>query len=92
VLFVAAREILANAVTHADPSTIALGLRQEGSDLVLTISDDGRGFDVSRLDQRLAEGHIGLASQRVRIETIGGRFEVTSQPGSGTRVEIRVPV
>jgi two-component system NarL family sensor kinase len=91
VLFVAAREILANAVTHADPSTIALGLRQEGSDLVLTISDDGRGFDVSRLDQRLAEGHIGLASQRVRIETIGGRFEVASQPGSGTRVEIRVP-
>ena len=91
VLFVAAREILANTITYAAPSTIELGLRQEGRYLVLEISDDGHGFDVSTLDQRLAEGHIGLASQRVRIETIGGRFDVASEPGSGTRVEIRVP-
>jgi two-component system NarL family sensor kinase len=68
-----------------------LRLRQEGSDLVLGVSDDGRGFDLSTLDDRLAEGHIGLASQRVRIETIGGRFEVFSEPGNGTRVEIHVP-
>jgi two-component system NarL family sensor kinase len=91
VLFVAAREILANAVTYAHPSTLALGLREEDHYLVLEIADDGCGFDVSMLDQRLAEGHIGLASQRVRVETIGGRFEVVSKPGSGTRVEIRVP-
>jgi two-component system NarL family sensor kinase len=91
ILFMAASELLANAVRHASPSTIALRLRQEGADLVLEVSDDGRGFDLSTLDQRVGEGHIGLASQRVRIETIGGRFEVDSKPGSGTRVEIHVP-
>jgi two-component system NarL family sensor kinase len=92
ILFMAASELLANAVTHANPSTIALRLRQEGADLVLGVSDDGGGFDLSTLDERVGEGHIGLASQRVRIETIGGRFEVASEPGSGTRVEIHVPV
>jgi two-component system NarL family sensor kinase len=91
ILFMAASELLANAVTHAEPSTIALRLRQEGSELVLGVSDDGRGFDLSTLDGRVGEGHIGLASQRVRIETIGGRFEIASEPGSGTRIEIHVP-
>ena len=91
VLFMAASELVTNAVTHANASTIALRLRQEGSELVLGVSDDGSGFDLSILDERLADGHIGLASQRVRIETIGGRFEVVSEPGSGTRVEIHVP-
>ena len=76
---------------HAEASIITLRLRHEGRELVLGVSDDGRGFDPSTLGERLAEGHIGLASQRVRIETIGGRLNVVSAPGSGTRVEIRVP-
>jgi two-component system NarL family sensor kinase len=91
VLFMAASELLANVVTHANASTITLRLRREGEDLVLAVSDDGDGFDLSTLDERLAEGHIGLASQRVRIETIGGRFEVVSEPRSGTTVEIHIP-
>jgi two-component system NarL family sensor kinase len=91
VLFMAASELLANVVTHANASTITLRLREEGPDLVLGISDDGQGFDLSTLDERVGEGHIGLASQRVRIETIGGRFEVASAPGTGTSVEIHVP-
>jgi two-component system NarL family sensor kinase len=91
VLFMAASELLANVVEHANASTITLRLRRVGADLVLAVSDDGGGFDLSTLDERLAEGHIGLASQRVRIETIGGRFEVASEPGRGTTVEIHVP-
>jgi two-component system NarL family sensor kinase len=91
VLYMAASELLANVVSHAHALTITLRLREEGADLLLGISDDGDGFDPSTLDERLAEGHIGLASQRVRIETIGGRFEVVSRPGGGTNVEIRVP-
>ncbi|MDQ2968314.1 MAG: ATP-binding protein [Actinomycetota bacterium] len=91
VLFMAASELLANVVTHSNASTIRVRLRLEGADLVLGISDDGDGFDLSTLDERLAEGHIGLASQRVRIETIGGRLDVVSERGSGTSVEIHVP-
>jgi two-component system NarL family sensor kinase len=92
VLFVAANELLANAVTHAQPSTIEVSLVQEDGSLVLGVSDDGRGFDPSTLRERLAEGHIGLASQRVRIEAIGGRLVIGSRSGGGTRAEIRVPL
>ena len=41
--------------------------------------------------KRLADGHIGLAAQRVRVEAAGGRMELLSAPGDGTRVEVRVP-
>ena len=91
VLFLAANELLANAVTHAEASTIVVRLRENGGELMLGVADDGRGFDLATLDERLAEGHIGLASQRVRIETIGGRLDVVSEPGAGTSVEIHVP-
>jgi two-component system NarL family sensor kinase len=91
VLFVAASELLANAVTHAHAATIQVRLAQEDGVLVLQVADDGRGFDPGLLKERLAEGHIGLASQRVRIEAIGGRLEIGPQAGGGTRVEIRVP-
>ena len=43
------------------------------------------------LAERLADGHIGLATQRVRVEAAGGHMDVTSEPGTGTRVAIRLP-
>jgi len=58
---------------------------------VLAVEDDGCGFDPELLPQRLAEGHIGLRSQRERVENVGGRLEIRSSPGRGTRVEIRLP-
>ena len=53
-------------------------------------SDDGRGFPPERLAERLADGHVGLASQRVRVEAAGGSMHVSSRPRAGTRVEIRL--
>lgn len=91
LLFVAANELLANVVTHARPSSIELRLRQEDGELVLDVNDNGLGFDPTVPAGRLADGHIGLASQRVRIEAIGGRLKIDSSPGAGTRAEIRVP-
>lgn len=91
VLFVAANELLANAVRHASPATIEIRLAERDGFLLLDVADDGRGFDPSALGERLADGHIGLASQRVRIEALGGSFQVRSSPGAGTRVAIRVP-
>jgi two-component system NarL family sensor kinase len=58
---------------------------------VLVVEDDGRGFPPGLPDERLADGHIGLAAQRVRIESAGGRMELFSAPGAGTRVAVRVP-
>ena len=92
LLLAAARELLVNASIHAEARTVSVLLDEIGDDLRLVITDDGRGFSPSELSQRLAEGHIGLAAQRLRIESAGGSFDVRSAPDSGTTVEIRLPL
>lgn len=91
LLLAAARELLANAAEHSGASTVTVRLRREGAQVLLGVADDGRGFDPRVLGRRLAEGHIGLASQRVRIESIGGKMDVRTRAGQGTTVEIRLP-
>jgi len=91
LLFSAARELLSNVVRHADATTVTLRLAHVGPDLRFVVEDDGCGFPAEQLPERLAQGHVGLASQRVRIEAAGGTMTIASIPGEGTRVEIRVP-
>jgi two-component system, NarL family, sensor kinase len=91
LLFSAARELLANVIEHAQATRLSLNLTG-GRELVLVVEDDGVGFPPERLAERLADGHVGLASQRVRIEAAGGSMNVASVPGEGTRVEIRLPL
>ena len=66
-------------------------LAELNGEVELVVEDDGLGFPPERLGERLADGHVGLASQRIRIEASGGRMLVASVPGEGTRVEIHVP-
>jgi two-component system NarL family sensor kinase len=91
LLFSAVRELVANVVRHARAHMISVTLRPVGDEVLLVVEDDGAGLDPERLGERLADGHIGLASQRVRIESAGGRMSVVSRPGVGTRAEVRVP-
>jgi two-component system NarL family sensor kinase len=91
LVFSAARELLANVVQHAHASSLAVRLFRDDGELVLVVEDDGRGFPTAQLSERVAEGHIGLASQRYRVEAAGGTLLVGSRPGTGTRVEIRLP-
>jgi two-component system NarL family sensor kinase len=91
LVFSAARELLSNVVRHGEARRLAVRLAETDSVLELVVEDDGRGFPPERLAERLAQGHVGLASQRVRVEAAGGRMDVASAPGQGTRVEIRLP-
>jgi two-component system, NarL family, sensor kinase len=91
LLFSAARELLSNVVRHAGASRVIVRLVETGDELELAVEDDGRGFPPERLVERLADGQVGLASQRVRIEAAGGSMHVASAPGEGTRVAIRLP-
>jgi two-component system NarL family sensor kinase len=91
LVFSAARELLANVVQHADANRVTVRLASAARDVELVVDDDGVGFPSERLAERLAQGHVGLASQRVRIEAAGGRMQVDSTPGGGTRVEIHLP-
>jgi two-component system, NarL family, sensor kinase len=59
--------------------------------LELAVEDDGEGFPPERLTERVAAGHVGLASQRFRVEAAGGQMRIVSAPGDGTRVSIRLP-
>jgi two-component system, NarL family, sensor kinase len=92
LLLAAARELLSNVVRHAHAAHVSLSLQQSDGDIVIAIRDDGRGFDETILDDRLARGHIGLSSHRARLENVGGALSVESVEGTGTLAEVRVPV
>jgi signal transduction histidine kinase len=82
------QEALQNVVKHARARHAWVGLIGAGERLTLTIVDDGAGFDV-----RTALGSgLGLLSMRERLEPLGGELEVHSAPGTGTRIEVSVPV
>lgn len=88
LLYRATRELLANINKHAGATTISVGLCRSGERVVLTVADDGKGFDPSTVAQSVAEGHIGLASLQVRIEAMGGSMTISSEAGFGTQVRV----
>lgn len=85
VLLRAAQEALANTGRHASARSVQVTLSFEEAQTVLTVRDDGVGFDPEE-----AEG-FGLAQLRSRAAQIGGRSDVTSSPGAGTEVRVVVP-
>lgn len=92
LLYGTAREMLANVVKHAHARSVRVALHLEEGRAVLTIADDGVGLDPTVLPQRLAEGHIGLDSHRVKVEAEGGSLRVETPSAGGTMVTVTVPV
>jgi two-component system NarL family sensor kinase len=86
-----ARELLENAARHAHASTVVVEVRRERDDVVIEVADDGAGFAPGRPERAQAEGAIGLASCRERVEALGGVFAVAAAPGEGTRVRAAAP-
>jgi two-component system NarL family sensor kinase len=91
LLFSVARELLINALRHADADEVTLTVDRRGDDIVLSCRDDGRGFSPGRRRDALESGHLGLAACTERIESVGGRFEIHSAPGRGTHIRATVP-
>ncbi len=85
-IFLIFKEAVNNVVRHSGCSQADLEFRAEPDRLVLTVSDNGRGFDV----EHGGDGH-GLLSMRERIEGLGGRFDVLSTPGQGTLIAFAIP-
>lgn len=82
------REAATNAIRHGRADAVRIGLSgAEG--IHLEIVDDGVGFEPGRV--RNGGGNFGLISMTERARAVGGRLEVVSEPGSGTRVEVTVP-
>ncbi|MFF4323457.1 ATP-binding protein [Streptomyces sp. NPDC001568] len=92
VAFGVARELLANVERHSAAEHVRVGLRDTGAAVILEVRDDGVGMDAEVRADRLAEGHIGLASQRARVEALGGRMElVPTERGTWVRVTLPEP-
>jgi two-component system NarL family sensor kinase len=91
IAYSAARELLTNIVKHAEAGTVDVTLGDADGWIDLMIADDGKGFADGVADRRLAEGHIGLASQRIRIESAGGSLSLRSGP-QGTVAHLRLPM
>ena len=91
LLFIA-REALSNVARHSGATRTMLVLAQVGTDLMLSIEDNGRGFDTSLQfgPDRLGR-HQGLANMRDRAIGLGGTFEIERPNGAGTRIIVRVP-
>jgi signal transduction histidine kinase len=85
------RELVANVAEHADARHLHVSLRRVGGRIVLEVEDDGAGMAPERVEQALAEGHIGLASAAGRVTAVGGRLTIDSAPGAGTRVSVELP-
>jgi PAS domain S-box-containing protein len=95
LLFESARELLFNAVKHAqiDRVSLGLGLTSDGG-LCITVTDQGIGFDPAKLVAASEAGPIGwgLFSIRERLTLLGGRLRIESTPGQGARFELIAPL
>jgi PAS domain S-box-containing protein len=91
VLFRVAQQALTNAEQHAGACRVRIGLRRSGSWTVLSVADDGCGFDPGGAAAPAGSGGFGLTSMRERVQAVGGQFEVDTGPGRGTRIEVSVP-
>ncbi len=83
------QEAVANARKHARATDIRVELEYSQVDALLRISDDGVGFDPG-LGAAPAGGHFGLLGMRERVKRIGGQLQLSSSPGAGTVIEVRV--
>ncbi len=92
LLFRVGQESMRNVVSHAGAEHVRLEVHRENGHAVLTVSDDGRGFEAANGARApLANGHLGLPALRALTEDAGGSFAVESTPGRGTTVRARVP-
>jgi len=87
-LFRVVQEALRNVVKHSAATEASVQLRGQEHGLILTISDNGVGF---HLDDIRTKG-LGLLSISERLQSVGGRLDIWSRPGSGTQLEIVVPI
>ena len=86
-LFRIAQEALGNVARHGQARHAAVSLIREANELVLVISDDGCGFDLAREHG----GGLGLVSMEERARLVRGCVTISTAPGFGTTIEVRVP-
>lgn len=89
ILFRVIQECLQNIIKHAQAKRIQIIFSYKQPTLSIQVADDGKGFLINRDDQLSG---LGLMNIRHRIELLKGKLQVQSEPGSGTKIQIEVPI
>jgi PAS domain S-box-containing protein len=92
LLYRAVRELLVNVAKHAEARNVRIVLDRNEQGFRIAVQDDGKGFDVSVLQERRQSGGFGMLSVRERLIRIGGALAVESEQGKGTKVTVIVPM
>jgi len=87
-LFRIFQESLTNVSRHADANKVKVTLEQKGEELILSIEDNGQGFEKENV---AAKDTLGILGMRERSQMMGGNYEISSIPGKGTIVIVAVP-
>jgi PAS domain S-box-containing protein len=87
------QEALTNVSRHAQAKNVGIKLREDANEIELVIADDGIGFNQSLVRKRASRGEsFGLLGIRERVELLGGRAEIRSEPGHGTTIRALFPI
>ncbi len=93
LLYRASRELLTNISKHAQAAHVFIRIDRTDGSIRIVIEDDGKGFDVARLEEIIHQQQgFGLFSIRERLTHVGGTFAVESAPGQGTKVTLVAPL
>jgi signal transduction histidine kinase len=88
-LFRIAQEALTNISRHSEATRVEINLSQQGDQILLQISDNGKGL---RADATAAPKGLGLVGMRARARLAGGALTLQSKPGRGLRIQVRAPI
>jgi signal transduction histidine kinase len=86
-----AQEALTNAIKHSGGTTAAIELDYGAKNILMTVSDNGKGFSVENCAGPL-DGHFGLLGISERVKRINGQIAINSAPGAGTTVRVEIPL
>ena len=89
-LLLVAKEAVTNSIKHANPERIRITVDYAKQSVTLSISDDGSGFDPTKV-AGAHDGHFGLIGIQDRVSRIGGELAIQSGPDGGTHVVVKVP-
>lgn len=88
-IFLTTQEALANVARHARASEVHIQIERNHSEITVMIEDDGQGFDMQIIQNRI--GH-GLSNMQSRMEELRGNFDLHSAPGQGTLIKLNLPL
>ena len=84
-----AQEAIRNGILHGEARRLHVSVGRPGEDLELTVTDDGRGFDLEAV--RRTAGGLGLVSMEERARVVGAEVRIAAQAGRGTTIDVRGP-